>query len=385
MNLNAQETIIRGKVTDGGSGDPLPFVNVYFKGTQTGATTDFDGNYLIRTTLPGDSLVAAYVGYHPRTKAVIKGIQQTVNFQLSEAVVALEAVVVRPGENPAFPMLKKMVRNKSVHDKRRLDAYEYDTYTKIEIDVDNISEKFRNKKIVRKISQVLDSVERIAGEDGKPILPMMISESVSKIYYRDNPILRKEFISRTKITGVGVEDGTTVTQMVGSSFQEYNFYQNWLSILVKEFVSPLADGGRIYYEYDLMDSLMIGNHYCYKIDFYPRSPQELAFTGTMWLTKDSSALKRIDATVGRSANLNFIEKIRIQQELAPVEGGAWLPVRNRILIDVSEITPNSAGMLAKFYTSNENFLVGKPHPPRFYEQTIELAEDSRMVQDESVW
>ncbi|MFM8348003.1 MAG: DUF5686 family protein, partial [Bacteroidota bacterium] len=366
MNLNAQETIIRGKVTDGGSGDPLPFVNVYFKGTQTGATTDFDGNYLIRTTLPGDSLVAAYVGYHPRTKAVIKGIQQTVNFQLSEAVVALEAVVVRPGENPAFPMLKKMVRNKSVHDKRRLDAYEYDTYTKIEIDVDNISEKFRNKKIVRKISQVLDSVERIAGEDGKPILPMMISESVSKVYYRDNPVLRKEFISRTKITGVGVEDGTTVTQMVGSSFQEYNFYQNWLSILVKEFVSPLADGGRIYYEYDLMDSLMIGNHYCYKIDFYPRSPQELAFTGTMWLTKDSSALKRIDATVGRSANLNFIEKIRIQQELAPVEGGAWLPVRNRILIDVSEITPNSAGMLAKFYTSNENFLVGKPHPPRFY-------------------
>ena len=383
--LRAQETIIRGKVTDAGSGDPLPFVNVYFKGTQNGATTDFDGNYLIRTTDIGDSLVAAYVGYLPRTKPVSKAVQQTINFQLSEAVIALEAVVVRPGENPAFPILKKMVRNKEIHDKRRLSAYEYDTYTKIEIDVDNISEKFRNKKIVRKIVQVLDSVERIAGEDGKPILPMMISESVSKVYYRDNPVLRKEFISRSKITGVGVEDGTTVTQMVGSSFQEYNFYQNWLSILAKEFVSPLADGGRLYYEYDLMDSLMVDGHYCYKIDFYPRSPQELAFTGTMWLTKDDAALKRIDATVGRSANLNFIEKIRIQQELAPVDGGAWLPLRNRILIDVSEITTNSAGMLAKFYTSNENFVVGKPHPARFYEQTIEMAEDSRLYQDEAIW
>ena len=39
-------------------------------------------------------------------------------------------------------------------------------YTKIEIDVDNISDKFREKKLVRKITQVLDSVERIAGEDG---------------------------------------------------------------------------------------------------------------------------------------------------------------------------------------------------------------------------
>jgi len=384
-SLFAQETVIRGKVTDAGSGDPLPFVNVYFKGTQNGATTDFEGNYLIRTTQAGDSLLAAYVGYRPRAKKVIRGIQQTINFQLTEDVVALETVVVRPGENPAFKILSKMVRNKSIHDKRKLSAYEHDAYTKIEIDVDNLSEKFRSRKIISKISQVLDSVQRIAGEDGKPILPVMISESVSKVYYRDSPVLKKEHIMRTKITGLGVEDGTTVTQMVGSSFQEYNFYQNWLSILVKEFVSPLADGGRIYYEYDLMDSLMIGNHYCYKIDFYPRSPQELAFTGTMWLTKDSAALKQIDATVGRSANLNFIEKIRIQQELTPVEGGAWLPVRNRILIDVSEITANSAGMLAKFYTSNENFVVGKPHPSRFYEQSIELAEDSRMDQDESVW
>ena len=180
-SLIAQETVIRGKVTDAGSGDPLPFVNVYFKGTQNGATTDFEGNYLIRTTQAGDSLLAAYVGYRPRIKKVIRGIQQTINFQLAEDVVSLETVVVRPGENPAFEILKKMVRNKAAHDKRKLSSYEHDAYTKIEIDVDNLSEKFRNKKIIRKISQVLDSVQQVAGEDGKPILPVMISESVSKV------------------------------------------------------------------------------------------------------------------------------------------------------------------------------------------------------------
>ena len=117
-SLIAQETVIRGKVTDAGSGDPLPFVNVYFKGTQNGATTDFEGNYLIRTTQVGDSLLAAYVGYRPRIKKVIRGIQQTINFQLAEDVVALETVVVRPGENPAFKILRKMVRNKGIHDKQ---------------------------------------------------------------------------------------------------------------------------------------------------------------------------------------------------------------------------------------------------------------------------
>jgi hypothetical protein len=131
-----------------------------------------------------------------------------------------------------------------------------------------------------------------------------------------------------------VEDGTTVTQLVGSSFQEYNFYQNWLNILSKDFVSPIADGWRLYYEYDLMDSLYVGEDYCYRLDFFPKNPQDLAFTGSMWITKKEYALKQIDVNIGKQANLNFIEKIRIQQELEPTVEGAWLPVKNRVLIDV---------------------------------------------------
>jgi hypothetical protein len=38
----AQETVIRGKITDAFSGDPIPFVNVVFKGTSIGTTTDFE-------------------------------------------------------------------------------------------------------------------------------------------------------------------------------------------------------------------------------------------------------------------------------------------------------------------------------------------------------
>jgi hypothetical protein len=289
------------------------------------------------------------------------------------------------GENPAFEVLRNVVRNKSNNDKRKLTAYEYDTYTKIEVDVDNISDKFRERKIVKKITQVLDSVDRIAGEDGKPILPLFITESVSKLYYRDNPSLKKEQILKTKIHGVGVEDGTTVTQMIGSSFQEYNFYQNWLNIVSKEFVSPIADGWRLYYEYDLTDSLFIGDDFCYRLDFFPKSPQDLAFTGTMWITKKEYALKQIDATMGAQANLNFIEKIRLQQESVKTDMGPWLPIKNRVLIDVGELGKNNAGMLAKFYTSNKNFITNKPRELTFYERQIETAEDARQFESEQYW
>ena len=382
----AQEAIVQGKVTDANSGDPIPFANVHFKGTGIGTATDFDGNYRLRIS-PGqsDSVIASYVGYKPKSKAFTQGGTQTINFQLSEDLVGLQEIIVTPGENPAFEILRNVVKNKSKNDKRKLSAYEYDTYSKIEIDVDNISEKFREKKIMKKISQVLDSIDRMAGEDGKPILPLFISESVSKLYYRQNPTLKKEYQIKSKINGVGIEDGTLVTQLIGASFQEYNFYQNWLTILTKEFVSPIADGWRLYYEYDLMDSLLIDDQFCYRLDFYPKSPQELAFAGSMWITKKEFALKRIDATVGKQANINFVEKIKIQQDLAPTIEGAWLPVKNRLLIDVGELTGKSAGMLAKFYTSNKNFIIDKPHEVEFYNRPIEVAEDARLKVGEKYW
>ena len=383
--VEAQETIVRGKITDANSGDPIPYVNVIFQGTTVGVTSDFDGNYELKTSTPTDTIVVSYIGYKVKKKVITKGITQTVNLQIEEDITKLQEVVFLAGENPAFDVLRNVVRNKNKNDKRKLTAYEYDTYTKIEIDVDNLSDKFRERKMVKKITQVLDSIERIAGEDGKPILPLFITESVSKVYYRDNPSLKYENILRSKINGVGVEDGTTVTQLVGSSFQEYNFYQNWLNILAKDFVSPIADGWRLYYEYDLMDSLYVGDDYCYRLDFFPKSPQDLAFTGSMWITKNEFALKQIDVSIGKQANLNFIEKIKIQQELEPTVEGAWLPVKNRVLVDVSEVTGTSAGMLAKFYTSNKNFTINKPHPPSFYEIPIVMAEDARVNEQEEAW
>lgn len=381
----AQETFVEGKVTDANTGDPIPFANVIFKGTTYGATTDFDGRFKIKTLGKVDSILVSYIGYKPRTKSIKRGSKQVVNIQLEEDVTNLQEVVIKAGENPAFEILRKVIRNKNVNDKRKLTAYEYDTYTKIEIDADHLTDEFRKRKVIQKITQVLDSVERIAGEDGQPILPVFITESVSKLYYRDNPSLKTELIQKSKINGVGMEDGTMITQFIGSSFQEYNFYQNWLNIATKEFVSPIADGWRLYYDYDLTDSLFIGKDFCYRLDFFPRSEQELAFRGTIWVTRNEFALKQIDASVGKEANLNFIDKIRIQQELGITELGPWIPIKNRVLIDVGEVSQNSTGLLAKFYTSNKNVVVNKPYDVSFYERQIQVAEDARLFEEEKYW
>lgn len=377
------QTVIEGKVTDADSGDPIPFASVYFLGTTKGVATDFDGFYKIIGDAETDTLVVSYIGYETKKKVYEKGISQTINYQLAPESTSLGDFVVTAGkvENPAWDIIRSVVDNKPQNDKRRLAAYEYDSYNKIEIDLDNISDRLRKRKIMQKITAVLDSIETIAGEDGKPILPLFISESLSKYYYRSDPRLSKEHVQRTKITGIGIEDGSLISQVIGSTFQQYNFYQNRMNIVEREFASPISDGWRLIYDYELTDSVYIGEEFCYLIDFKPKNDQELAFIGKMWIAKDGFALKQIDATVQRTANLNFIEKIKLQQELERLEGGAWLPTKTRVLVDVAEITNKSAGFLAKFYTSNQNLKVAEPRDVSFFERAIEIDEDARMEND----
>lgn len=375
LSVSLAQYVIKGKVTDIETGDPIPFASVILKGTKVGITTDFEGNYTISTSVKADSLQVSYVGYISQSKPVIYSQTILINFQLVPSTFNLSEFVFESGENPAFPIIRKAVEMKEKFDKRNLTAYESENYTKIELDLDEVEGAFKERNQVKKVIAVMDSIKQLTNDEGKKILPVFFSETYSKFYFRTDPLLKKEVIENSKLSGVGITDGTTVSQITGSAFQEYNFYRNWLTIVEKEFVSPIADGWKTFYDYDLMDSLMVGEDFCYLLKVYPLREQDLAFTGTIWIKKEDYALKQVDLTIPKSANLNFIERIKIQQELVATDAGPLLPSKTRVLIKISKITENTVGLLAKFYNSGQNFTVNNPKPPSFYFQAIQLKED----------
>ncbi len=59
----AQSTMLRGKVTDASTGEPLIGVNIIVKGTVNGTITDMDGDYSINLQNEGATLVFSSVGY----------------------------------------------------------------------------------------------------------------------------------------------------------------------------------------------------------------------------------------------------------------------------------------------------------------------------------
>lgn len=375
LTVYCQETIIKGRVTDYSNGEPIPFANVFYKGSSIGTVTDFDGYYTIVINPSYDSLHVSYIGFRTMSRYIGKETGHSINFMMNPSVVNLDELVFIAGENPAHDILRKTVQNKNRNDKRALKYYEYDTYNRVEIAIDNISDKLRKNKIMMEVMEKLDSIEVLNDDQGKRIIPVFLSESISKYYVKNDPEIRKENIIKSRVSGIGIEDGEFISQLIGSSFQEYNFYRNWMKIVEKEFISPIANGWKTYYEYELVDSLYVDGIFCYQLGIYPKNSEDLAFKGTMWITRSEYALKQIDVSVNKSSNLNFIESIKIQQELESTKEGAWLPEKTRVFIDISQLSKESAGLLAKFYTSNEQFVVNKPHEGKFYNRPVELAED----------
>ncbi|MFA5833215.1 MAG: TonB-dependent receptor [Bacteroidota bacterium] len=95
---------IAGKVTDSKTKEGIPSAVVAIAGTPLGASTDFDGNYVIVNVPPGTySVSVSYVGYQP-TRINNVGVNvdytTTLNIQLNESAVELNEFIVEGERNP---------------------------------------------------------------------------------------------------------------------------------------------------------------------------------------------------------------------------------------------------------------------------------------------
>jgi hypothetical protein len=379
-----EETVVTGRVMEKGKAEPIPFVSIGFKGTKIGGTSDFEGNFIIRTTLPVDSIIVSYVGYKTARIKIARGQRQQIKIELSEQTNDLLEIVVRPGENPALRIIKRAQEMRDRNDSRKIAAYEYDNYTKIDVSMDNISEKMRNNKLFKPIKGLFDTANQIKNEEGKYVLPILISETYSRFYQNNEPSISKEVIKASSITGFGVEQGSYIVDMLGGSLLQLNFNQNWIRLLGKDFISPIASGSNSYYIYTLRDSTLIDGLKCYQIQLNLKREEDLGFIGTMWITDSTYAIKRIQVELAPSANINFIDRLKIQQEMIRTGKGPWIPYKTRLIVDVAQLSANTSSFIAKMYRTNTNYILNQKKPPEFFDVQIEREYEST-ERDSNYW
>ncbi|MBI1184159.1 carboxypeptidase-like regulatory domain-containing protein [bacterium] len=367
-----QKTVVKGKISDAATQEPVAFANIVFTGTNVGTTSDFDGNYVLESQEPVDSVTILFLGYRAQTLAIKRGVVQVLNVQLQPTDFKLDAIDILPGKNPAHRILDSLWLHRKQNDLRSLHSYQYESYTKLEVDVDNISSKFRNRAVMRPFAYLFDSLDIAAGEDGKPMLPVFVSETLSDFYCQYNPAQQKETIKATNVTGLGMDDGSYISQFVGSTFIDYNFYKNNLTLLEHNIISPISDEAIAFYIHILEDSLYIGNKWCYQIRVVPKRPQDAVFNGTLWIQDSTWALVKISVEISGNANINFVERLKIEQELEATEAGAWLPSKTRVLVDLKQPTNETFGMLAKIFISNKKVVVNQNYQPEVFKGKVSV-------------
>ncbi len=361
--LIAQQTSVRGRVIEAVNGDPIPFASVFFQDSKIGTETDLDGNFSIESYYATDSLVVRASGFSQQTVSVVKDQAQIINFRLEPITQAVDEVVIKaPEERPSIILHKRLVRNKPVNNKEKLGAYQYESYNKLQLDLNNIGDKFGERGIVKRFDLVMGYLDTL--ESGASYLPLLLTESLSDYYYRTNPKKKKEVVKASRISGI---QNVEVNQFLGEMYQDINVYDNYIGIFDKSFISPAADFARNFYKFYLVDSAFVDNQWCYKLTFTPKRSGDLTFEGEMWVHDTTYAIKTWTASVADIANINYVNGFYLEQKFDQVEKEVWMLTVDKLIVDLKVREKSKVlGFFGRKLTTRKNFVINTPHDPSFY-------------------
>ena len=157
--LFSQKTVVSGKVVDNETNEPVPFTNICFQHSPVGTISEMDGSYYLSTNNATDTLLISSLGYEIKRIPVITGREQLINVSLVPTSFALEAVIIKPGENPAFRILRDINDHKKQNDPSRLQSYQYKAYTKLRLDMNNINPRLKDKRLMKEFGFVFDYLD----------------------------------------------------------------------------------------------------------------------------------------------------------------------------------------------------------------------------------
>ena len=381
----AQQTRITGTVTDAGDGQPLPYVNVYFKGTTIGTTTDLGGHYSLGTYEPSDSVIASFVGYHSVAMPVKRAINQVIDFNLEVTSTSLKEIEIIPEERWVDLLMRRVIKTKDLNNPDQISAYQCVVYSKIQIDLNNIDENLRERRIVKPIDFVFENLDT-SDLNQKVYLPTLISETMSDFYFRKSPQATREIIKASQVSGM---ENQSITQYLGGLFLNINIYDNYLNIFDKNFISPIANFAFSTYEYSLEDTVVLDGKTCYQVRFEPKRKQELTFYGRIWIHDTSFAVKKVDMRASGDANFNWVNDFYISLTYEKVNGRYWALVRDYRLVDMNPIESNALKLLGIFGHRTaiyQDYIFDQPKEDEFYTSATNVIVDPEAyTREDSYW
>ena len=390
LGLYAQ---IHGVVIDSDTGEPIPYLNIYYDGKGVGTITDIDGKYSIPYHSGWNKLTFSMVGY---TRQDITVSSKTTELNVSmKSDLVLDEVVVKPKKekysrknNPAVELMKKVIASKEKTNLENKDYYFYNKYQKITLAVNDITpDSLKESWLFKKYPFLRDQVE-MCDVTQKRILPVSVDETVSQKIYRKEPHSEKTIIQGIESRGINelFSTGDMLTTVLKDVFQDIDIYQDRFRFLQYPFDSPVSDAGIRFYKYYIMDTVYVERDRCFHLTFVPNNSQDFGFTGHLYILADSTyRVKQCNMNLPKKTDINFVDHMIINQKFGELPTGEWSLMEDDMLCELSYLKKILGSYMVRRTTRNFDFSF-EPLPDKLFKKKgSEIKDVNAMMRDDEFW
>ena len=324
--VSAVETIVIGDIVSEGTGEPIPNVNIHFRGTKIGTTSDANGSYVLRVDMTSKAqLVFSAIGYYSQRFEIEPGAMSGLHVALKERAATITEVVVSPTENPALAIIRKVREHRAEND-RTLKQGSEDMMREQSLFVSQINKRALRRALWRSLRSGM-----IEQEDSTYIIPL---------YHETQPFR----LSGSEMTPTG-EAQTRAMILSETEYSMYlskegnlNFYAGSVSIMNHAFLSPLSPSGNLYYRYyidELTDIMHRGekDRTLVRVAFRTRNPFYTTFNGDLLIDTATYAVRAVNAYVPSEVAVNYVNNMHIKQVLLP--DGALAEEHISVILDAA--------------------------------------------------
>lgn len=387
--VHAQKVEVSGVVLDAETQEVLPLVGVVMEGTSFGINTNLDGEFVLYVP-PGEYvLMVRYSGYDLYRDSIVvpkEGLKRQKVLLAPKSMSLDDVLITSKAVNPAHRIIRNAIKNRKKNRFDKIDSYEYESYNKLVVYADNVSKEFLDSKLIRGVGREVQDIlgDSSYSDSAKYKIAAFVSESVSRFYYA-RPDKKKEEILAVKTSGVKGSE----YNLLSSMFLQLDVYDNNVVIVDRTFLSPIADGAFVDYDYHLINVESYGSDTLFGIEVLPKRSYDPVFKGVVYIDNHDWALNRIDLKLNDNPNINFVEDIRLRQEYSKVDTH-WVPT----LLDVEVDFQNSLmkrkggknlGAIGRTSAYLYDYRINQPREEGFFnEELLEIKEDAE-EHDSTFW
>ena len=250
----AQNLLLKGRVQDAKSGEPLPAANIIIKDSYTGTISNLDGQFELKLSVLPTTIIVRYIGYFSQELRIDQIHNEPIIIRMQPNVRELGEVVVTGGD-PALEIMREVIRRKQIW-RAELQSYTAQAYTR----------------------QRLESDSKIAS----------ITETLSEVFWDKIKGSREVITSKRQTANIGMEENFAAASFIP------NFYDDNISISGFDMVGPTHPNAFNYYNFELIGIRSLDNLDVFDIKVSSKRKLQPTFEGMIAVVDSAYALIEID-------------------------------------------------------------------------------------------